>query len=1364
MSIKNTIKRRAIAIATIMFMLIGLLPANMSLAKETTTTEAVTETVATQEVETTDAAASEDVTSETSEGQVSDEAGEQTDETGVDKDAVVEDDGISVLPIITDPEGEDASKERTGEEIFKLLTSMDAPESSIKDSKQHPYGYGDGPILAISKPEIYFYSSSSESLAPEEAEEASEEATEATDETTASEETSEQADQSEASEATTEEAEPTDESQATDETAASEEATEEGDTTEEGDATEATEAESEEPEIPTRDINAWLKGFKGEGSFLSLDSYEESGKLEGGAADDSQSWHKASYMQAVPFDPTGCGRNNFVAFVGMNKSEDSNAIEFWVLDTENEKISEVTTIDGAAWTKDALVDAEMYARNFLSITAGDYNGDGKDSVIVYAPASAEAGIETQNLFEIAVTSSEEELTCTVAQRGWQILHNEYLTSELCREDNTDITDKLQCSLATGDINNDSIDDLIAISSIGGKAEGSEKLHQAYIGAAFGKDDESFIIVNKSDMGTYVDFDGATIKSAGIDAGDVDGDNAAEIIVAGYQYQDAYDTGATVMAKYSLEENELTNESNQVIETPYYFAKNSTELLPSRTSVICFAPSGKGAAQQVFVNGDVYEGTSGEMIKAYHDTRFDVGSSDLAEEPTAIMNAYAGNFDGNDYGFEQVMYSLEQHKQAEEDANVTVHGVLLKGEGAAYSDTGYLAKVNQYQSIQAEPYEVAAESNGGKSETINMFMIPVEKKADDGVMVKLNESGYYYSNPQPVAALQAAPYFDGMNTAVGETTYEITSSMTTGDPDSYRNAIGGGIADDVKTGVAAESFAKVYQEMITPAVIGSINTSKVNELAATDKDTVVMQMLPAEYYSYDVLDPESGEWQKNSVGITVARDPVYEQITVGEYNAFVEYYNEWIDNNASDNKDAKLKKVHWEDLGLGNAGNPGQYAKLSEDMSDYPGWKQISASEYTLEYEKGQQSSNYAEELGQSSTDIQSWEVAAGIAATTGEDGFNKYADLWAKDASVSKVATTTDGNLVSGNVTNIEAKPAGVAANVEDYGFQWVMGESTVDVRKAKDDEATAADKMTVLGYALKDVKAGLPIPAIKSATKIENNNVLVTWDEVKAAEGQEITGYKVYEVDIDGTVNAMTEEPLAADVLQYEFDKGDKEFAAFMVTAVGTVEGSTETHESVPCAKDAMFFVKEEEEPAADETAEATEATEATETTDETTTAEATDETEVTDESATEETTTEAATEATEEETEVVDETEEEAEAVTEEGILVTSDEAYEMAKEAGFTGTQVEWITFITGIEPEEVTEEAEETTDEELAEEEADATEPTDETAVTTEDASSETTEAGTSATTSETTAAKTETSASATSKATTKAQESAAASTQ
>lgn len=203
-----------------------------------------------------------------------------------------------------------------------------------------------------------------------------------------------------------------------------------------------------------------------------LDNFTDQGTYSGNIA--SSGGPVYSYTEAVSLDATGTGRRDHVAFVGFDGSNDSNDnVYLWLMDTTTGNYSPVCLVGEADWIgKEArnenygggLLDSsndlnnmqQHKAANFFSITAGDYNGDGIETIIIYYPADNDS-------YTLREYAYGENGTLTQIGQSQMFLHQEYLNSKIGSQNASHYRNKLGVSLATGDFNRDRIDDLAVLS-------------------------------------------------------------------------------------------------------------------------------------------------------------------------------------------------------------------------------------------------------------------------------------------------------------------------------------------------------------------------------------------------------------------------------------------------------------------------------------------------------------------------------------------------------------------------------------------------------------------------------------------------------------------------------------------------------------------------------------------------------------------------------------------------------------------------------------------------------------------------------------------------------------------------------------
>lgn len=135
-------------------------------------------------------------------------------------------------------------------------------------------------------------------------------------------------------------------------------------------------------------LNAW-DGTVRSNSYYDMgttDSLANFTKSKTGANGTFYADANYSLMEAVSFDPTGSGRRDHVAFVGISKFNKKGYL--WILDTTDlNRGYERAEIGDFSYMYDGnTFNVPTYQnRSFLNIVAGDFDGDGKESVLVYTP-------------------------------------------------------------------------------------------------------------------------------------------------------------------------------------------------------------------------------------------------------------------------------------------------------------------------------------------------------------------------------------------------------------------------------------------------------------------------------------------------------------------------------------------------------------------------------------------------------------------------------------------------------------------------------------------------------------------------------------------------------------------------------------------------------------------------------------------------------------------------------------------------------------------------------------------------------------------------------------------------------------------
>lgn len=429
------------------------------------------------------------------------------------------------------------------------------------------------------------------------------------------------------------------------------------------------------------------------------------------------------FVQAVSFDPYGTGRNTHLAYIGLDSTNDSNwSFRVNVINlTTNRQAYETRKIGNANWIKNETQEdgfENFNASNFLSITAGDYDGDGKDTIVVFASTDG----TTSTLKEYYLSDNDnngEEKICDLGSSNsllhWTYQHANYGGSALA---NSKIAaQKLQADLATGDVDGDNKDDLAVVSYIGDIDKNTvddttRSMFFAYLGIARGSGSGKSI-VNKGSMNSELDvvarnnykkdddeIADLTMASPSVAIGDVDGDGLDEVVVAGYGV-DVWHEGGDIAKQVKLSENSVVvgiyeatrdtsnGKTSRLLFKQFKYDKDTDSPINTMTNdiinslkdnfneggevnhevvmpqfqVATVATNGQGAAQDIFLNGTfVTYNVSGTLDYKYQSAfvdKDDGSSHNMDVRFSFITHMSVGVYDSNNAGREQIAYVVAQ---------------------------------------------------------------------------------------------------------------------------------------------------------------------------------------------------------------------------------------------------------------------------------------------------------------------------------------------------------------------------------------------------------------------------------------------------------------------------------------------------------------------------------------------------------------------------------------------------------------------------------------------------------------------------------------------------------------------------------
>ena len=941
-------------------------------------------------------------------------------------------------------------------------------------------------------------------------------------------------------------------------------------------------------------LNAWDNKVR-QASYFSMGSESALKTFATNKSGSSGTFSNPNYklMQAVSFDPTGSGRRDHVAFVGVSGKDKKGYM--WVIDTTkgtDSDCSRLVEIGDFSYMFDASAfKVPTYSnRSFLNIVAGDFDGDGKESIVVYTPESYNAGGCQIQQWDYDGGSLSQRGKSNSLLMGY---YNDHPWYDVERSEGNQRR-KLGVSMAVGDFNGDCVDDLAVLSYCHRLPNDEAQIdyYRPVVKIVYGtKGDTGSSIVTKS-AAQSEEFYTSKGRSGGRDryefpvgasltCGDFDGDGDVDLFLAGMlgklgtwkknnqQVNETIDmnAGYLYIGKLSNSGNGFVKTTNQAIESNgwtdggYHNADDVWQQLAVES--VAINGKGRGAKELVFLSGTLYDASNNKPVAVYTGDYFK-SADDGAGSTTRISNCdiqsiAVGNFDGNTAGREQVVFTIAL-KHANNNQSHLLTGYM---RGINYKDTTVNGEIKEYGTAGGYDCLVPTDSyvNTNAQNAVSFLVIPVDKN-NDGVLAKYRGVTYAYTDPDVKAVLQAAPYFDEvMDAGNNETEYVLTESYELSDWDSDSVSFSIGYSTEFKFLGGEASIETGYALDWTKSFERSLHEEWSQSFSAQAYNSVVVSRTPVFVYEYDIQNAD-GTWNDKTVMQTaIPQGPVYEQLSVDAYNKFATEYNKYM----ADRKDKPtcylLEKIdpaaNWMN---GNEGDPYRY--------NHDGWdalnpdiqaSAISKSEFALGYNGTLDKVAWTKE----NTTTKSVEMSHGFFFNSsikwGDEKVGMHGVTTSLEYSDGKGNSTSKGTAVGASctVTSLDKQSLvaeGIPAPVVDaYRFHWTLGQWQRHLSGA------ANNKTPFIGYSVTNLSS--PPQAIdnldKTITRGEGNfDLKLSWTKPDCENGHpEITGYYVYSKDESGAYTKVSEK-LSAEATEYEIKQLDLNGKyTYVVTTVATVD-----------------------------------------------------------------------------------------------------------------------------------------------------------------------------------------------------------------
>ena len=948
-------------------------------------------------------------------------------------------------------------------------------------------------------------------------------------------------------------------------------------------------------------LNAWDNNVR-QASYFSMGSESALKTFAKNKSGSSGTFSNPNYklMQAVSFDPTGSGRRDHVAFVGVSGQDKKGYM--WVIDTTkgtDSDCSQLVEIGNFSYMFDeSAFKVPTYSnRSFLNIVAGDFNGDGKESIVVYTPESCNAGGCQIQQWDYDGDSLSPRGKSNSLLMGYYNDHPWYDVED--SEGNQ--RRKLGVSMAVGDFNGDCVDDLAVLSYCHRLPNNDAKIdyYRPVVKIVYGtKGDTGSSIVTKS-AAQSEEFYTSKGRSGGRDryefpvgasltCGDFDGDGDVDLFLAGMlgqlgtwkknnqQVNETIDmkAGYLYIGKLSNSGNGFVKTTNQTIESNgwtdggYHNADDVWQQLAVES--VAINGKGRGAKELVFLSGTLYDASNNKPVAVYTGNYFK-SADDGVGSTTRISNCdiqsiAVGNFDGNTAGREQVVFTIAL-KHANNNQSHLLTGYM---RGINYNDKTVNGEIKEYGTAGGYDCLVPTDSyvNTNAQNAVSFLVIPVDKN-NDGVLAKYRGVTYAYTDPDVKAVLQAAPYFDEvMDAGNNETEYVLTESYELSDWDSDSVSFSIGYSTEFSFLGGKASIETGYALDWTKSFERSLHEEWSQSFSAQAYNSVVVSRTPVFVYEYDIQKAD-GTWNDKTVMQTaIPQGPVYEQLSVDAYNKFATEYNKYMADHKEKPTCYLLEQIdpatNWMD---GNEGDPYRY--------NHDGWdalnpdiqaSAISKSEFALGYNGTLDKVAWTKE----NTTTKSVEMSHGFFFNSsikwGNEEVATHGVTTSLEYSDGKGNSTSKGTAVGASctVTSLDKQSLvaeGIPAPVVDaYRFHWALGQWQRHLSGA------ANNKTPFIGYSVTNLSS--PPRAIdnldKTITRGEGIfDLKLSWTKPDCKNGHpEITGYYVYSKDESGAYTKVSEK-LSAEATEYEIKNLDLNGKyTYVVTTVATVD--SKDYESV--------------------------------------------------------------------------------------------------------------------------------------------------------------------------------------------------------
>ena len=775
----------------------------------------------------------------------------------------------------------------------------------------------------------------------------------------------------------------------------------------------------------------------------------------------------AERIATVAFDPNGTGKDEYIANLVFDKN--AKRLKLYVTNKDR-KVSGVKDVCGG--DSEYIKKLKFYqTRAMLCLTAGDFDGDGKDTLMVYTPGNNKSTDTVDSIKEYTFSGD------TLTDKGRVINLGDVidggrdaLKAMLYHDGNGDneLRAHLSVDMEVGDVDMDGIDELAMTVNVNDLKEKSYDGHtdyeKSYLTVYDYNNNESWKQLMNKKLLNSNDGPSGRARFAGVTIGYVSdapsGSMPPEVVAVGYydkngNYQDCDFDKSKLLAysyQYSTNDNSWTAKckATEVVTNGFTNTGTKGDDVQNPIAVAAVAADGVNTQEYLFISGSMYkvDPANGKQLSILEgsDKGHDRWLGGRLINNSGILDYAVGNFNGNKQGMEQVYY-VEYRKQETFDKQFLKIGQLYKGStGSTFTrwedDWTYYDKSN-----------------------CNLALTTADVN-NDAMLAKIQSVSTGYTDPKVMAILEASPHFAEVNdgdignsqTGIG---YSKDNTVVVTASGSFGFDIMAGfeyVAPLIETGGGVEfNTSHTFTVGATKSTSKEITVEYSND---TNDNMVLMYATPMTYYEYQVKYPDDtmkGNSPKltSSMTLAVPGNPSMRMVSVDTYNKAASAYEgmQQIGSN----------------LHLGTSGQPNTY------RSSLPSGSHSEQSGKVGHYkDSGTQLQSFTVATSSGVNFEYSYEGSVQMYGVVG--GFKAGGGYhWGASAGTERVNTNT--------ITKLGAVTGGGDSR---YNFDWSFGTWTVPFN---------GDEVPVLGYVVSNVTAP-PSPAQDlSLSEQTTNSMVLSWE-----------------------------------------------------------------------------------------------------------------------------------------------------------------------------------------------------------------------------------------------------------------------------